>query len=429
MIDGVNRFSVKTKSLLVVSVLIGLFSQQVTGANYWYRQGSEGDCSWDGAVWYWSKGSTDYLSEKSYHDFGQDALWVNTSTEEYPLRVTNGISAVAQTLVIGDAAEYSPVLKVESGGSVTVKDLHIGRRSNGRLLLEGGTAVVTNTCKLGEQDCSGEIVISNGIIVLTKEQGNTDANLYMGSASGGFGTIRGWGVMKNDKNAAARIMLAEGKIIGDGFGEQKELDLHTIASIRSVLDVNTGEASTVPSDTANGWYAVNKGAVLFPRTWFAKGTTGSGSLGAFSGDADNAFVNSVKIETISMPSITGGLRFQGGIFAEDRDDVHVESLPANRNVVGIWKLGLFGNQDDNPNSVRFTSCSLTFRYDQTKVRKGDNIELLRWENSGWVSVAKSIVTDDFKISAENLSYLVEERYNAGTFALIRKSKGLTVAIR
>ena len=427
MIDGVNRFSVKTKSLLVVSVLIGFFSQQAVGANYWYRQGSEGDCSWDGKVWYWGSGT---LTTKSYKDFGADYLAVSTATEECPLRVTNGIPAVAQTLVIGDAAgdEYSPVLKVEGGGSVTVKDLHIGKKANGRLLLEGGTAVVTNTCNLGEQDCSGEIVISNGTFVLSKEQGDTGANLYMGSASGGCGTIRGWGVMKRDVNAAARIMLAEGKIIGDGFGSQKELDLHTIASIRSVWDVNAGKASTVPSDTANGWYAVNKGAVLFPRTWFAKGKTGSGSLGAFSGDADNAFVNSVKIETISMPSITGGLRFQGGIFAEDRDDVHVESLPVNRNVVGIWKLGLFNNRDDNQNSVKFDSCSLTFRYDQTKVRKGDNIELLRWENSGWVRVAKSIVTDDFKISAENLSWLDGERYNAGTFALIRKSKGLIVAI-
>jgi hypothetical protein len=107
----------------------------------------------------------------------------------------------------------------------------------------------------------------------------------------------------------------------------------------------------------------------------------------------------------------------------------VKSLPANRNVVGIWKLGLFNNRDDNQNSVEFYSCSLTFCYNLTKVRKSDNIELLRWENSGWVRVAKSIVTDDFKIPAENLSCLDGEWYNAGTFALIRKSKGLTVAIR
>jgi hypothetical protein len=138
MIDGVNSFSVKAKSLLVVSVLIGLFSQQVTGANYWYRQDSEGDCSWDGKVWYWSKGSTSYLTDKTYDQFGADYLGVNTATEECPLRVTNGIPAVAQTLVIGDAAgdEYSPVLKVESGGSVTVKDLHIGKKVNGFNMLE-----------------------------------------------------------------------------------------------------------------------------------------------------------------------------------------------------------------------------------------------------------------------------------------------------
>ena len=427
MIGRMNRYSMKTKSLLAVAVLIGLFSQQVTGANYWYRQDSGNYCSWDGAVWYWSKGSTSYLSGKPYDQFGADYLAVSTATEECPLRVTNGIPAVAQTLVIGDAAGYSPVLKVESGGSVTVKDLHIGKKANGRLLLEGGTAVVTNTCNLGEQDCSGEIVISNGIIVLTKEQGNTGANLYMGSASGGFGTIRGWGVMKNDKNAAARIMLAEGKIIGDGFGEQKELDLHTIASIRSVLDVNTGEASTVPSDTENGWYAVNKGAVLFPRTWF-NATSYNGFVGAYGNtDASTNFVNSVNFV---VGGTSGHCRFQGGVFAEDRDDVHADALPSNSGVVGIWKLGLFTN-NDTPSPKSFATCRLTFRYDHTKTKSGDKLALLRWENSMWVKVAETVVSDGetYRISMGSRSCLTSEEYNAGTFALVRMVKGLMITVR
>lgn len=427
--------SVRGKVAACVSaVAVGMLTHQAFASNYFYKQDAEGACCWDGAVWYYSSKGKDYRTSLSYTDFGSHTLTVNRSTEEYPLRITNGIAAVASTLSIGTAfvSGFSPVVKVENGGSLSTTTLDIGGASSrGRLLIEGSTVTVSGTNYVGGVTSDGfisEIVLSNGTLKLTRasDMATTAANLYLGKDEGRYGILRGWGsVVKGSK--AARMMLGDGMIVGDGFGEQHELDLHTIASIRSVWDTE----SAVPADTTNGWYAVNKGAVLFPRTWF-KDSSYKGCVGAFGDtDASTNFVNSVEFVVGGELSSSGKYRFQGGVFAEDRDDVHADELPSNKGVVGIWKLGLF-TDSDTPSPQNFTSCRLTFRYDQTKTKPGDKLALLRWEESKWVKVAETVVPEEgeYRISMGSRPCLTSETYNAGTFALVRiMPKGLMIIVQ
>ena len=409
--------SVRGKIAACVSaVAVGMLTHQAFAANYFYQQDAEDACCWDGKVWYWGNNK---LTSLSYTEFGSHDLSVNRSTEEYPLRITNGIAAVASTLSIGTSfvSGYSPVVRVESGGSLSTTILNIGGASSrGRLLIEGGDVTISGTNYVGGVTSDGfsEIVLSNGTLRLTKasDMATTAANLYLGKDEGRYGILRGWGsVVKGSK--VARMMLGDGMIVGDGFGEQRELDLHTLASICSVWDTE----SAVPADTTNGWYAVNKGAVLFPRTWF-NASSYNGRVGAFGNtDASTNFVNSVQFV---VGGTNGKCRFQGGVFAEDRDDVHADALPSNKGVVGIWKLGLF-TDSDTPSVRNFTSCQLTFRYDQTKTKPGDKLALLRWEESKWVKVAETVVPEEgeYRISMGSRSCLTSETYNAGTFALVR----------
>ena len=415
----------------VAAVAVGMLTQQAVADSYFYKQDAEDACCWNGKVWYYTKSGKDHLTSLSYTGLGSHDLSVNRSTEEYPLRITNGIAAVASTLSIGTffVSGYSPVVRVESGGSLSTTILNIGGASSrGRLLIEGSTVTVSGTNYVGGVTSDGfsEIVLSNGTLRLTKasDMDATAANLYLGKNEGRYGILRGWGSVVKGSNVA-RMMLGDGMIVGDGFGEQHELDLHTLASIRSVWYTE----SAVPADTTNGWYAVNKGAVLFPRTWF-NASAYNGLVGAYGKtDADTNFVNSVQVIVGGGLSTSGKYRFQGGVFAEDRDDVHADELPSNKGVVGIWKLGLF-TDSDTPSVQNFTSCRLTFRYDQTTTKPGDKLALLRWEESKWVKVAETVVPEEgeYRISMGSRPCLTSETYNAGTFALVKKNGGLVIFV-
>jgi hypothetical protein len=214
--------------------------------------------------------------------------------------------------------------------------------------------------------------------------------------------------------------MDEGKIIADGFGEEAELNLNSVVSIRN----NTSE---IAADTENGWYAVNKGAALFPRIWFSSDSTTT-VVGGWSGDTDPGFVNSVGV---SVSGVEGSNRhLRGGLFSDGRSDVHADLMPRNDGVIGIWKIGMTASVSGS-DVLDYGSADLAFRYDQSKVNVGELIALYRWNGSRWERVAEKIADSTFKISVSDLvrpaSY--DGIYNIGTFALIKKDlKGLVITV-
>jgi hypothetical protein len=72
---------------------------------------------------------------------------------------------------------------------------------------------------------------------------------------------------------------------------------------------------------------------------------------------------------------------------------------------------------------------LTFRYDHTKVERGDRLKLYRWNGSAWTRVAAAKATDNPRISCSGLAPVSGETYNVGTFALMsRKPTGLSIIV-
>ena len=269
----------------------------------------------------------------------------------------------------------------------------------------------------------GEMVLSNATLKIVKSlPANTDAQLVIGRYAGGYGILRGCGVVQGsslDSNNV-RLWMNEGRIIGDGFGEEKTLDLNTVISIRN----NT---SSIPADTTNGWYAVNKGAVLYPRVYFNTDEANT-VVGAWNGDTEPSFVNSVGVSIVASEQWDKHLR--GGFFASDRSDIHADSLPAGPAVAGVWKLGMTGSVGGT-DVKGYSTVSLDFRYDQSAVRLGSTLQLYRWTGSAWEKVAEKAADSTCRISVSGLtppaSY--DGIYNIGTFALLNVKPGLVVIVK
>lgn len=404
----------------VAAVAVGMLTQQAVADNYFYKQDAEGACCWDGKVWYYTKSGNSYLTSLSYTGLRSHDLSVNRSTEEYPLRITNGIAAVASTLSIGTSfvSGYSPVVRVESGGSLSTTILNIGGASSrGRLLIEGSTVTVSGTSYVGGVTSDGfsEIVLSNAAVKLTHS--TLGDRLFVGYGAGAWGVMRGWGTITGGaKNA--NMTISRGQVVADGFGEQKTLDFGSLANVKFDGDWSL--------DATNGWYAVNKGKVQFPRVW-RKPTSKDQTLTGCCGDVNSQTSPSNQVNgvgfAISGFGSTGERYFRCALYAEDRTDVHLDSLPENNGIVGVWSMRF----DDGKTYCSVNNINLTFHFDPAKARTGSRLALYRWGGSAWVKVATGAASSDRLFSVSGLASLSQSE-NIGTFALVKKNGGLVIFV-
>lgn len=272
----------------------------------------------------------------------------------------------------------------------------------------------------------GELRLHGGHVRIPRAADGSTAYLLIGRYEENFGRIVGFGSFepKTDSETNLRMSLGRGQLVGDGEGQSASLDFHRIVSVTSLFGN--------PAEGTNGWFAVNKGEVLFPRTWFGNGestvTRSVGTDGKREGDPD--FVNSVKATVTGVTDSNN--YFRGGVCATDRDDVHLEALPTSSVApLGVWKLGLFKTLDGF-DGARYNTVSLTFRYDQTKVPQNcQSLKLLRWNGSRWTKVGSVDPRTDTKrlVSTEVPLEKVSGSWNIGIFALQAARPGFVLVFR
>ena len=273
----------------------------------------------------------------------------------------------------------------------------------------------------------GTLVVSNATVMMTYDtssEGGTP-QLYVGRYENCFGVIRGSGTFQSsqygENSPTIRMALGNGQIIGDGFGSEDILDMHTFASVTNVF--------TNPVNGTNGWYAVNKGAVLFPRRWQdAKDIYCV--LGSWNSDtAEPDMVNSVSVKFSQDSQRTTVVR--GGFYAADRNDLNLDSLREPGRIIGVWKIGTTDGVNGTKPRTTFSSVNLVFRYDHTKVTSGSRLKLYRWTGSRWTKVASAVASlDNPRVSVDGLSRLESsDVYNIGEFALVEGKSGLTILVR
>lgn len=275
----------------------------------------------------------------------------------------------------------------------------------------------------------GEVALHGGTLSVTGLGG--EASLLVGRSADSWGVIRGWGSVRGSTWGANNLYLAfgRGRIIGDGEGAARVLDL------TSVVNVKPADFLIDSPTNTTGWYAMNGGAVYFPRTWFSgKSTYNLGDDKTYAGQP--RLVNSLKFTVDGLASSSCHMR--GGVVAADRADVHTAGLPRNRRIIGCWRLGVTASLQESAASstpVAFKTMSITFRYDQTKVRRDDSLELYRYAGGEWTKLASAEVgdpeTDPHLITTSTFASddTVTDGYNAGVFALVRDTSGTLIMIK
>ena len=298
----------------------------------------------------------------------------------------------AKTMIIGTG--LAPA--VPGTGTVTVAENAVGtvdeylRVNNGALRMRGGQIHLRNV-------------------------GNPNrTNLYVRTGEDRRGQLRGWGYVGYTNENITLRLVNNGVIVADGEGEERDLDLNMFAVVNN--DIPNGFAGT------NGWYAVNKGSVRYPRTWQTYSSGTPYCWGDFYAKAVPEMVNSVGFTFTT--SVNAAIR--GGLCASDRSDIPA-GLPTRMRPLGVWQIGAFTGKV-LLTQASFSGLSLTFRYDAAKLKPIDSsLRLFRYTGSGWVQVGFARPGGDPLISTEGtLAPVATGDYNIGWFAVMAVERNGTL---
>lgn len=277
----------------------------------------------------------------------------------------------------------------------------------------GATGVVSHLLRIR----NGSLLMKGGTIRLENISA-TPTNLFVRQDADGAAQIRGWGRFACSDAGKTLRMIHNGVIVADGEGQERDLDFNRIAVVNH--DLPNGEAGT------HGWYAVNKGRVVYPRTrlTFPADRSVSCCVGDLYTQTLPELVNSVGLTlAVDTPEVR---YLRGGFCASDRRDIP-PGLPDNLRPIGFWFAGVYGDKAAL-SKASFSNVSLTFRYDHTKLKPTDSgVLLYRHDGRDWVKVGESAPDSTRLISTEtSLPALASGDYNIGWFAVLAAERKGTV---
>ena len=281
---------------------------------------------------------------------------------------------------------------------------------------DGATGVVNHLLRIR----NGSLFMRGGAILLENTSG-TLTNLFVRQDEDAAAQIRGWGRFACSDTGKVLRMINNGVIVADGEGEERDLDFNPVGVVNHDLpDGATG---------ASGWYAVNRGRVIYPRTrlTFPGAATASCCWGDLYTQTVPELVNSVGL-TLSVASPeTRYLR--GGLCAADRRDIPA-GLPDGLRPIGVWCVGVY-SEKTAWRKASFTGASLTFRYDAAQRKRTDSgVVLYRHDGNAWSKVGESAPAGAALISTDApLAPAVSGDFNVGWFAVLAvEQKGTVLSI-
>lgn len=323
-------------------------------------------------------------------------------------------SVTAPDAVIG--GKGCGFLSVENG-TFTAGRCVLGYEGGGQGVVSnaGGEITVNQTCWIGYEG-SGSLLLDGGTLRFPTV--TTDVNLLVKPRAGDGGSIRGWGRIVGKSSTDTNVrMMNNGTVVADGGGVERDLDLHEIVSTTNALA--NGPAGT------NGWYAVNKGRLRYPRAWInAASITRNQGEPPFKSALE--MVNSVSIALTGAQTPTF---LRAGLCAPDRSDIPA-GLPAGRRL-GVWCIGLYPDNATEKATASFSTAAVTIRYDAARVKDGERLFLFRYQAGEWRKVGeREADATPLIATGAPLTRLTETDYNIGWFALIAPDRvGLSLACR
>lgn len=292
----------------------------------------------------------------------------------------------------------------QQGGEVRGPFVAVPWSGFGRYSMDSGSLVFTATNGLMIAAYgTGEFLLGNafGTGTITETAG-MPARLRIGWYDGAMGTFRGWssdGV--TNKLTMTGVLTNNGKVIADGYGVERILDLHGFASVDNTRNT-----------AANGWYAQNMGKLILPDVAMASGTA-SYNFGELSTDAEIDLINSARL-TLSGATITASGMARVSILDPMRSDV--PEIPAYY-IVGIWNVDYTTAQVGSSGTA-----ALTFRYDDQLAEsyaasyEDSSLALLQYSpaTGRWSDVTGSIDTTNSRVTSNPMNPSAAE----GLYALV-----------
>ena len=362
-----------------------------------------------------------------------DAITANSilTTPAHPL-VVDG-AATCSNLQIGNLAmDDNRVIgvRVTKEGSLVASakgsGIVVGGAGNAILTIEEGGRIEAPVWRVARDDGStGEIRLRGGTLAVSAS--TTGSNVFIQNEDWSTATLRGWGktfdTAMGDNNVR---FVMDGRVIADAEGDQsRSLDLG-----RAVVSTRLAENGL---DGTNGWYAINKAKLFYPRRWitFGASETKNWVIGE-NGTPDNLdLVNTLGGEIRATDgSWSGGGVVKAALFATDRTD-YPDGIPVGtgRTLLGVWAIWTQKSHTDNTRKA-FTTSSIRIRYNRAQLGAGGRVCLYRHLNGMWTPVYEGPQPPDAIVGADNQNCLSGEQINLGWYAVVGEySKGTNIIIR
>lgn len=333
-----------------------------------------------------------------------------------------------------------------SSGDIALRERS---RIDGLRQIYSATDFATNSLSLRLEGGTVEFYLKPG-------DSSSSYGVQLGSSknAGGLMSISGYGAMtrsdvSNPDNTFTMGFLMQGpnwNVTADGMGGERTLDLRAFGATVS------GSYMANRSGT-NGWRAVSKGKLVFPRQKKEFGSSSSNPA-RFVGDVvtpgidaetgDARLPTHVNAFSLRPSGVNGSIGYAyGELYAPDRTDYPslASCAGANAVVMSVWRVGTDSatwTHDEPSSHCSFATVKLVFRYDVDAVpRDGVKRDLVLFRHTGaadgrWVRVGG--VAADEALSAETVAtdYLTPtaETWDIGWFALVARPKqGLVMVFR
>ncbi len=337
----------------------------------------------------------------------------------------------AMTLVVGAGSTGQGTYQL-GGGRIVADNEHIGRAGTGVFTQTDGTNMVSANLTLGGNDTypggSGTYNLLGGELRFTGNAGRTlslaardgSATFRLGDAVGtgtirelpgaegvdlnvrenvsGTATFQGWGTA-----ALTGTLNNNGRVVADGYGTDRTLDLSTFSSV-------TNDLTIVQSDgTQAGWYAQNGGKLTLPPVEVETGSN-SYNWGEDAADASLDLINSVRMD---LTSVASGGSFSIDLLAADRAEV---PAAGELLLLGVWDF-------KPPTGFDAQAADLTFRYDNLRADElgldEPDVYAYNLGSESWVAVTDARDPIGHTVSANNVDSF--SYYAVGSFLPVLNS--------
>lgn len=303
-----------------------------------------------------------------------------------------------------------------------------GTNSTGRLVIGEGVIVgPMASLALGEMPGSRGVLELRGGTISVK--GISDGHTILMGMDGDTttGSILGWGTISRH-SSTLRIRFF-GQVIADGEGIERDLNMAMIKTVGASNVENLNGCGT------NGWFAVNKGRLIYPRAQNCSGSSHP-TIGDYPNRTSPTVMNSFRYTINTKPD--GTYYNFAELYAPDRTDIP-PGLPLYSShdvVAGVWRFGLssVSNTDDDPTPASFGGMRLTFRYDWRGM-DAENQSLYVYRHDGsaggsWTRVGKAEISSTANTVTTDAFDASSETWNAGWFAVVaQRPSGMTVIVR